>query len=138
MFFYGVPGIGAEVFYLTGEVEKYGTGFIRIRNRLTEDYADMGFRLESDSGGFCVSVGMLEFFKETAPKTAPKTTRDRIVLLLQDNPQLRKQDLMDILSKASGTIKEHIRILKKEGRIKRVGADKGGYWEVIKKQDSVF
>ena len=119
---------------MTGEVEKYGTGFIRIRNHLKEDYIGMGFRLESDSGGFCVSVGMPEFFKETAPKT----TRDRIVLLLQDNPRLRKQDLMDILEKASGTIKEHIRILKKEGRIKRVGADKGGHWEVIKKQDSVL
>jgi len=43
---------------------------------------------------------------------------------------------MDILEKASGTIKEHIRILKKEGRIRRVGADKGGHWEVIEKQDS--
>jgi ATP-dependent DNA helicase RecG len=87
--------------------------------------------LGSDSGVFRVSFGALAPFEETAPETAPENTRERIVQLLQMNPRLTKNDLMDNLQKASGTIKEHIRILKKEGRIKRVGPDKGGYWEVV-------
>ncbi len=119
----------AEAFYLTGEVEKYGTGFIRIRNFLKDDYSDTVLVLDSDSGVFRVSVG--KNVGCTAPETAPESTRDRIVLLLRKNPRFTKQDLMDNLQKASGTIKEHIRILKKEGRIKRVGPDKGGHWEVI-------
>jgi ATP-dependent DNA helicase RecG len=131
----------AEAFYLTGDVEKYGTGFIRIRSRLHGSYAGMNLHLSSDSGVFRVSVGLLagnketalETALETAPETAPENTRDRIVLLLKENPRLTKQDLMHVLQKASGTIKEHIRILKKEGRIKRVGPDKGGYWEVVDK-----
>ncbi|MEA3241645.1 MAG: putative DNA binding domain-containing protein [Pseudomonadota bacterium] len=127
----------AEAFYLTGEVEKYGTGFIRIRNLLKKDYSHMGLVLVCDSGAFRVSVGIVEAFEETAPETAPEpapeNTREHIVKLLQENPRLTKQDLMDILQKASGTIKEHIRILKKEGRIERVGPDKGGYWNVVEK-----
>jgi len=121
----------AEAFYLTGEVEKYGTGFIRIRKHFSGHYAVMNLRLNSGSGVFRVDVGSLEAIEETAPQTAPQTTRDQIVLLLKENPRLTKQELMHRLQKASGTIKEHIRILKKEGQIKRVGPDKGGHWEVM-------
>ena len=43
-----------------------------------------------------------------------------------------KSDLMNILSKADGTIKEHLDNLKKEGKLKRVGSNKSGVWQVIK------
>ena len=95
----------AEAFYLTGEVEKYGTGFIRIRKHFSGNYAGMNLRLDSGSGIFCIDVGLQEAIEETAPQT----TRDQIVLLLKENPQLTKQDLMNRLQKASGTIKEHMR-----------------------------
>ena len=68
---------------------------------------------------------------KTAPKTAPKSTRERIILLLREDSRLTKQDLMRKLQKASGTIKEHIRILKREGVIKHIGPAKGGHWEVM-------
>ena len=77
----------------------------------------------------------LETAPQTAPKTAPKSTRDHIIQLLRENPSLTKQDLMGKLQKASGTIKEHIRILQREGAIKRVGPAKGGHWEVINNED---
>lgn len=125
----------AEAFYLTGEVEKYGTGFIRIRKHFTDSYTGMTLQMTSGSGAFRVSVGLRESLRGTAPQTAPQNTRDQIVKLLQENPRLTKQDLMHVLHKASGTIKEHIRILKKDGRIKRVGPDKGGYWEVVGEVD---
>ncbi len=35
------------------------------------------------------------------------------------------------LNKGDGTIKEHLVGLKKEGKLKRVGSTKSGYWEVI-------
>ena len=39
---------------------------------------------------------------------------------------------MRILTKADGTIKEHLTNLKKEGIIERVGSTKTGYWKVLK------
>jgi len=43
----------AEAFYLTGDVEKYGTGFIRIRKYL-EEYPDVSYSVSSD--GYFVQV----------------------------------------------------------------------------------
>jgi ATP-dependent DNA helicase RecG len=72
---------------------------------------------------------------ETAPKTtqenAQESTRNKIVELLRQNPKYTKADLMQILGKADGTIKEHLAKLKKEGKLKRVGSTKSGYWKVI-------
>ncbi len=130
----------AEAFYLTGDVEKYGTGFIRIRNMLTDEYKKMNLQVNSDSGAFWVTLsadGKMRTQK-TAQKTAQKhcsdkkeTTRDKIILLLKENPELTIKNLMQKLNKADGTIKEHLAKLKKEGLLKRVGSDRNGYWEVV-------
>jgi len=50
--------------------------------------------------------------------------------LLKENPRCTKNNLMQILNKADGTIKEHLTNLKKEGIIKRIGSTKNGYWKV--------
>ncbi len=114
----------AEAFYLSGEIEKYGTGFMRIKDYLKE-YPEITFRFEEVHNGILVS------YEKTAQKTAQKSTRDEIVKLLHKNPFYTKEDLMRILQKADGTIKEHLARLKKEGKISRKGGRKDGYWEVI-------
>ena len=58
-------------------------------------------------------------------------TREQIVELLQVNPRMTKLDLASQLSKSENTIKEHLAKLKAEGRLKRVGSDRSGYWVVI-------
>jgi len=40
-----------EAFYLLGEVEKYGTGFIRIRKQLL-NYHDIKFEIDNTDGYF--------------------------------------------------------------------------------------
>ena len=116
----------AEAFYLIGEIEKYGTGFIRIRDYL-KDYPEIEFSFEQLKGGMLVT-----YAKKTAQKTAQKTTKEKIVDLLIENPKYTKQDLMEILNKADGTIKEHLYDLQKQNTIKRIGGRKNGYWDVIK------
>ena len=63
-------------------------------------------------------------------ETAQENTREQIVTLLKENPKYTKNDLMRILNKADGTIKEHLANLKNEDILKRVGSTKNGYWEV--------
>lgn len=41
----------AEAFYLTKDIEKYGSGFIRVRKEI-EDYPTMEFHYENRSYGF--------------------------------------------------------------------------------------
>ncbi|MBS9766177.1 MAG: hypothetical protein KGV44_01400 [Flavobacteriaceae bacterium] len=49
--------------------------------------------------------------------------------MLRKNPKYTKQDLIMILGKADGTIKEHLSSLQKRV-IERVGGRKLGYWKV--------
>jgi len=57
-------------------------------------------------------------------------TGGKILSILKVNPKTTKQELMTMLNKADGTIKEHLSNLKKEGKLQRVGSTKSGYWEV--------
>ncbi|MCK5680439.1 winged helix-turn-helix transcriptional regulator [bacterium] len=63
--------------------------------------------------------------------TQKTTTREKILELLKIDPNMTRADLALQLSKSENTIKEHLANLKTEGRLKRIGSDKGGYWVVI-------
>jgi ATP-dependent DNA helicase RecG len=71
-----------------------------------------------------------ETAQQTTQETAQESTKNKIIELLRQNPKYTKADLMKILGKADGTIKEHLANLKKEGKLKRKGSTKSGYWEV--------
>jgi len=75
-------------------------------------------------------------FKVTVCKTTQKTTqkiqtRDQILELLSKNPKMTREGLARALEKSPNTIKGHIVKLKAEGKLKRIGSDRNGYWEVI-------
>ena len=53
----------AEAFYLTKNIEKYGSGFIRIRKEL-EAYPDLTFAIEEIGGGVLVSFLQVEGVNE--------------------------------------------------------------------------
>ena len=51
--------------------------------------------------------------------------------LIRENPYVTTQEMADSIGIIRRTVAKHIRSLQNQGRIKRVGPDKGGYWEVI-------
>ena len=57
-------------------------------------------------------------------------TSEAIVLLLQHNPQLTRQQLAEVMSKDIRTIGRAISKLQQAQQLKRIGSDKTGYWEV--------
>ena len=71
--------------------------------------------------------------KEATEKTTEKTT-EKIIAALRNNPSLSNKELADICGITEDGIYYNMRKLKNSGRIKRVGPDKGGYWEVINKE----
>jgi ATP-dependent DNA helicase RecG len=60
------------------------------------------------------------------------TLSDQIVELLLDNNKLSQQEIANKLGISFYTVKEYITKLKKGGILERVGADRGGYWRMIK------
>ncbi len=49
----------AEAFYLTKNIEKYGSGMIRIRQEL-EEYPELTFKIEQTGGGVLVTFSSCE------------------------------------------------------------------------------
>ncbi len=61
------------------------------------------------------------------------TERQKEILkIIGENPLISREGLSERLKINSSAIQKHIEKLKQKGLIKRVGPDKGGYWEVLK------
>ena len=64
-------------------------------------------------------------------ESAQKTTQ-KILTVLVKNPKATRKELADILGTTPDSIKWHLETLKNENKIRRIGPDKGGHWEVVK------
>ena len=58
--------------------------------------------------------------------------KKQILDLIQGNPNISRLELAKRLGLHDSTIKRRLERLVADGYIKRIGADKGGYWEVVK------
>ena len=68
-------------------------------------------------------------------KTTQKTTQ-KILELLRMNPSASRREIADVLGDITENgVKYHLEKLKSEGRLKRIGGDKGGYWQVTGEND---
>jgi len=59
-------------------------------------------------------------------------TREKILSILKATPYITINELAEIVGISQKGVEEQIAKYKKEGRIKRMGPNKGGHWEVIK------
>ena len=63
--------------------------------------------------------------------TREKTT-EKIIQSINDNPKVTTAELAEIVDISSKGVEWQLKQLKEKGIIRRVGADKGGHWEIIK------
>ena len=127
----------AEAFYLTRNIEKYGSGFIRIRKEL-EGYPDVRFCIEESGSGLLVTF---EIKADVTPPVTPPVTplvtppitglELKILGLLKDDPQLSSSELAALLSIGRDTVKEYLGRLKRKGVLVREGAPRSGSWVVL-------
>ncbi len=88
----------------------------------------IGFMLDA------LHTAMLEVAEsdeQSSEKDSDKSS-DKILQLLAKTPTLSAKELAHQLGLSSRAIEKNIAQLKADGRLKRVGAAKGGYWEVVK------
>jgi len=57
----------------------------------------------------------------------------QILALLAQEPRLSAKEVASHLNKTTRTIERHLKALREQGRIQRVGSDKAGHWEVIER-----
>ena len=56
----------------------------------------------------------------------------RILNLIQENPHISRNELSKKIGLSETSIYNNIQELKAQGYIERVGADKNGYWKILK------
>jgi len=68
--------------------------------------------------------------EKTTQKTVEKTV-EKILILIRENPKITMKEMEKTTGLSRRGIEWNIAKLKKEGKIKRIGPDRGGYWDVI-------
>ena len=120
----------ADLFHRINFIEKMGTGVKRIRESC-EEHGGVEFNFEVD-GYFISEFKLKKKPAKNQPKTTQKTTQ-KILELLKENSALSRSELTDMIGNITEDgVKYNLDKLKKEGKIKRIGPDKGGSWEVVK------
>ena len=69
--------------------------------------------------------------KESTLKSTLKSTQKQIVEIIMKNPSVSIPQIAEQLNLNSRGVARHIKTLQENGIIRRVGPDKGGYWEVL-------
>jgi len=108
-----------DLVYRLGYVEKIGSGISRIRSLVPD------VKFEITSNWFRV------VFKRTKLEYEPEIGSEKIMRLIRENPSISAREISLIISISQRAVEKHIAKLKMEGKIRRIGPDKGGYWEVL-------
>jgi ATP-dependent DNA helicase RecG len=65
------------------------------------------------------------------PRKHQETVRKILLQRLRQQPESSVRALAETLGMSGASVRHHLRRLRAENKIRRVGPDKGGYWEVI-------
>ena len=57
--------------------------------------------------------------------------KNNILLLITERPDITQKEIIQILNVGRTTVTNNIRKLKQENKIKRVGSDRKGYWQIL-------
>lgn len=113
----------AKSFKEIGLVERYGSGIHRIIN-ICNDYGIKQPIFEEVFNGFKVTL-----FKE---KTNVVDKRlEMIIEIIFGNNQLSAVQIAKKLNISSRTVQRDLDKLKQQNKLKRIGSEKSGYWEII-------
>ena len=69
--------------------------------------------------------------KKKVVRKGGKKTADRLIELIRGNPKITFAEMVSATGVACSAIQKHMERLRDAQRLRRVGPDKGGRWEVI-------
>ena len=123
----------ANAFAYMKIIEKWGTGIPRIF-RECRDYGLPDPELIDFDGDFRVNMYRKSLIdKKQVTEVTEKVTdiEAKILELISDDSAITTSKLADMLSVTRKTISTHIKIMKKNNVIERIGSDRKGYWKIL-------
>ncbi len=132
----------AHVFFLAGFIEAWGRGYEKIMREF--DKANLKHPTFKEEHGGVTAIIPREIFmsirggqKPTGKRPENDRKNDQkndqknsIIELIRLKPAISRLELARELNIHESSVKRRLETLAKENRIKRVGPDKGGHWEV--------
>jgi ATP-dependent DNA helicase RecG len=119
----------ADLFYRLDKVERAGTGI----QRMNETMSKAGLSLPEIKHGNFFTIILKRpdplINQQSGEKLGER--RRRIVDAIRENNQITTKELAELIGVSATAIERNISKLKIKGILRRVGPDKGGYWEVI-------
>ena len=112
-----------------GIVEELGSG-MRKMFKYTLLYANGKEPIIEEQDVYHIEIPYIPTLQGSDVDTTQKTTQ-KILDQIKANPYISRQELAELCGLTSDGIKYNIRKLREKGIIKRIGPDKGGYWEVV-------
>lgn len=86
---------------------------------------DFGGQMINTKGFLCIGrTGKVD-------RKSGQKTRDAIIALISSNPHITTAQMSESLGINRSALSKHIKRMQEDGIIRRVGPDKGGFWEVI-------
>lgn len=119
----------AEAFYFTGDIEKYGTGFKRVRQWLSA-HGGLELSFYQISGFFRTIVAQ----KNSITLSDELNERQKSVLILIKNTQgIKGKDISKLNNIPIDTVDRYVKLLAVRGLMERRGSKKtGGYFYIGK------
>jgi len=131
----------AETFHRTGAVEAWGRGTNRVIDLCRKHGAAppvfeerQGFVIVTFKAAIVPEVGLEKAREKTREKMSGKMsgkTPARILSLLIDHPKATIPDLASVIGVSDRTIERNLKTLQGQNRLRRIGPDKGGHWDVV-------
>ena len=72
-----------------------------------------------------------EITKTLESQKSKEKSKEKILQAIEKNPYITTSELSQLIGLSISGIEKNLRQLKEQNKIKRIGADKGGHWEVV-------
>ena len=125
--------------YKSKDVELFGSGFRKVYTfcdkysiRVEAAYENDGFSFSFYRDNLQRHVTKNDTINTTSKMTTPKIpTEKKVYMLLKEDPTQTREKLAEKTGRTVRTIQRALDKLSADGKIRRIGSNKAGYWEVL-------
>ncbi len=106
------------------KVENMGTGINKIRTLIKKAGLTPP---KFEFGNFYTII----FPRIKSKPLIVEKSSEKIIILIKENPKTSAESLAQMIGISPRAVEKHLSKLKQRGILRRIGPDKGGYWEVV-------
>lgn len=123
----------ADIFHRMGKVERTGSGISRMRDIMRSAKLEPP-RFEITNFFRAIFYRNPEYSLKHMPAKGGENaekSKEKILGLIAGNPRITTREIANSVGLSIAGVEKAMRILRRQGQLKRIGPDKGGHWKII-------